>query len=123
MTPGQQLAELAMVTQKEIRTAGGLQGAMTAKARALAVELHCDAKEAMAILIKGLTELMPYVHQRRPIAVDATHQVLPTMFVVAAADMAPQLGSPDAGMQDADIVEGFLAGEREVGPDKSDGEP
>jgi hypothetical protein len=123
MTPGQQLAELAMVTRAEISRAGGLQDAMAAKAVELSRALSCDPKEAMAIVVKALTELMPYVHQKRPIAVDAKVQQLPTMFVVSEGDMAPSLAGAPHDDQAADIIDGFLAGEGQVGNDKSDDAP
>jgi hypothetical protein len=119
MTPGQQLAELAMVTEKERRDAGSIELAMATKARRVAQDLGCETKEAMAILVKGLTELMPYVHQKRPIAVDARVQQLPTMFLANEGDMSPSMAHAPGADDDAEIIDGFLAGDDQVAPPKS----
>lgn len=83
LTPGQQLAAVGLVTDKEVRAArkaakaAGVDPivmAMMMKAAKMARALRCKASEAWAMMASARAELMPYVHQRRPQAVDLTTQ-------------------------------------------------
>lgn len=123
MTPGQQLAELSMVTAKEVREAGSVMMAMAKRAEDLALALLCSRLDAMVVLVKGQTELLGYVHQKQPAATPSDAKTLPSMWIVDAKDMAPSLAGAPAEGEGADILEGFLAGEDQVGPAKSDGTP
>lgn len=78
-TPGQQSAELCMVTPKDVREAKArakelqildfdihpLMLAMVVKAKQLARALGCTSTEAWILLQKERDQLMAYVHQKR----------------------------------------------------------
>lgn len=82
-TPGQQAAQLALVSPREVKNAKadaralglfdlvelGLPDAMLAqvvKAHRLAIALRCDPRDAWLLMQKEREGLMPYVHQRQP---------------------------------------------------------
>lgn len=66
MTPGQQSAQIGLVTAKELREAGGdLMVAMAVKARGLAQLLGCEGKEAWLLMQRERADLLPYIHQKR----------------------------------------------------------
>lgn len=65
MTPGQQLAAVAMVTPKELREAGGdMTLAMAAKAKRLARILDVKPADAWGMLQGSMKELMSYLHPK-----------------------------------------------------------
>lgn len=66
MTPGQQSAQIGLVTAKELREAGGdLMAAMALKAQLLARMLGCEGKEAWLLMQRERADLLPYIHQKR----------------------------------------------------------
>lgn len=82
MTPGQQMAVVGLVTPGEVKASRrkaklvGLDPVMVAmaeKAGALAQVLGCTPKEAWDAMRQERAELMPYVHQKRPAAVELTN--------------------------------------------------
>jgi hypothetical protein len=103
MTPGQQAAAVCMVTGREIREAPdaakalrivdlGLAPAVLAlvvKAKRLALALHCETKEAWLLMTKEREGLMPYVHQRQPIASDTAGASRSVAFVIPEGDAGP----------------------------------
>lgn len=95
LTPGQQAAEIGMVTAKELRDpwlkaaakAMGLPPvvvAMADKARALALHLGCEPAMAWELMRKERAEILPYVHQRRAQAADTgPERALPVIMMPA----------------------------------------
>ncbi|WP_312145242.1 hypothetical protein [Brevundimonas sp.] len=66
LTPGQQSAQIALVTAKELRACNGdLLSAMALKAKELARLLGCEAKEAWLLMQRERADLLPYIHQKR----------------------------------------------------------
>lgn len=158
MTPGQQAAELALVTPKDLRTAKAeaialnaeaerllgqakaadaelswygfidptlppLMLAMTVKASKLARALGCSRRDAWMLLEKERADLMPFVHQKQPMAEVVKPGQLPTMFVVSERDIEQAtLGAP-VDQDELDLLEDFRTPGGEVGPDKSDDQP
>lgn len=65
MTPGQQSAQIGLVTAAELRAAkGDLMMAMAIKARTLAALLNCEGKEAWLLMQRERADLLPYIHQK-----------------------------------------------------------
>lgn len=107
LTPGQQLAELAMVKPAEVKRAKAdalalgiatdlpaLQLAVVVKAQRLAQALGITRPEAWAAQLKALGELMPYVHQRQPQAeAPKDAKALPQVYLIP--------GEAPAGAQQA----------------------
>jgi hypothetical protein len=99
LTPGQQLAAVGLATDREVSRAKKLArelgvepvvAALIVKARAIAKALPCKPAEAWAIMAAARADLMPYVHQKRPTAVDVTSQgekILP--MIVGLQTVAP----------------------------------
>jgi hypothetical protein len=79
-TPGQQAAQLALVSPAEIKAAHArarelgiahppkdrFTCAMVVKAAELAAALGCDRRDAWLLLQKEREALLPYIHQKRP---------------------------------------------------------
>lgn len=107
MTPGQQSAQIGLVTAKELRDAkGDLLLAMAAKARALAGLLGCEAKEAWLLMQRERADLLPYVHQKRATKEEPTGKDQPThTFIAIPMD------------QQAAAGDGASAGEWDTPPD------
>ncbi len=121
MTPGQQAAQLCMITPKELREAkqmaqsldlhgiGTLPApmlAMVVKAAQLAAALGCERKEAWLLLQKERAELMPYVHQKRAQAADDKGDK-PVLAYMIPDDSGP-MALPDAGSEgDPEAIEIF----------------
>lgn len=81
LTPGQQLAAVGLVSDREVSRAKAeakrrgldpVTWALVVKARALAKAMQCKPAEAWAMMAGARADLMPYVHQKRPQAVDLT---------------------------------------------------
>lgn len=145
MTPGQQAAQLAMVTPKDLRTAKadaaelnawawahpeGAPGvidlelpaltlAMAVKAAQLAQALGCNRRDAWLLLQKEREGLIPYIHQKQPTAEPVKKGQLPTMFVVSEADMAQAEAHAAAAGEDVDLLEDFSAPADQVAQPKS----
>lgn len=80
MTPGQQAAQLSMVTPAELKRAkadaaelqildrglSNLQLAQVVKAWKLARAIGCETRDAYLLMAKEREALMPYVHQKLP---------------------------------------------------------
>jgi len=65
MTPGQQSAQIGLVTATELRAQGGnLMMAMAKKALELALVLGCEGKEAWLLMQRERADLLPYIHQK-----------------------------------------------------------
>lgn len=118
MTPGQQMAHLALVTPGEIRKAkedaellgipdlglSKLQLAMVVKAEKLAQALGIKRPDAYAILHRERVELMAYVHQRQPTAPEpGKGGQLPIGFMIP--DEGPTRSLPLALDDDSDGLE------------------
>lgn len=110
LTPGQQLAAVGLATDREVRLAKPLAkelgldpvtAALITKARKLADRLGCKPAEAWALMATARADLMPYVHQRRPQAVDLTSKGEQIRPVIMGLPMtAPALAS------DGDVLTG-----------------
>jgi len=48
----------------------------------LAAELHCDTKDAMPHQIRAAVELLPYFHQKSPMALEVTQQTLRPVMII-----------------------------------------
>lgn len=84
MTPGQQSAQIGLVTAKELREAGGdLMTAMATKAMLLASLIRCDGKEAWLLMQRERADLLPYIHQKRATKEEAAPGDVPTHTYVA----------------------------------------
>jgi hypothetical protein len=135
MTPGQQMAELAMVKPSDLKKAKAaaremgildldlppLMLAMVVKARQLAQALGVSNDFAWLALQKERSELMPYIHQRQaPKADDGKGKPPATVFLVpeGEADQAqlPDFTDPD----DVEIVGFSQDAPAQVGQPKSD---
>lgn len=65
MTPGQQSAQIGLVTAAELRAQGGdIMAAMGLKALKLAQMLGCEGKEAWLLMQRERADLLPYIHQK-----------------------------------------------------------
>lgn len=105
LTPGQVLAELAMPTVKEMQLArGSMVKAMGAKATDLADELKIGRADAMAMIVKLLFELAPYVHQKRAQAAPEKPDDDKTL-VFMVPEGIEAAGSLDAGQADDETIE------------------
>jgi hypothetical protein len=66
LTPGQQSAQIGLVTAAELRADGGdLLVAMARKAARLALLIGCEGKEAWLLMQRERADLLPYIHQKR----------------------------------------------------------
>ncbi len=63
---------------------------MTAPAASLARQLGCSAVEALAEKRLAAIALMPYVHQRQPLAVDLTERKTLTLTIVETTESAAE---------------------------------
>jgi hypothetical protein len=82
LTPGQQLAAVGMVSAREVTAVrkkarqarlDPVVVAMGVKAKALAELLVIDLTTAWGMMRDAQSELMPYVHQKRPLGVEHTN--------------------------------------------------
>jgi hypothetical protein len=139
MTPGQQAAQLAMVTPQDLKNAKAraldlrmvetdlppMMLAMAIKSRQLAKAIGCEPRDAWLLLQKERADLMPYVHQRQPAAADGKGKPPATVFLIPEGE-AYQGQLPDFSDPDGDDIEfagefGDVAGQ--VGQAKSDDTP
>lgn len=111
-TPGEQVSRVGLVTPREVAAAKayakekGLDqvvAALVIKARALGSAIGCTTAEAWDRLAQSRAELMPYVHQRRPQAVE----------LEVSARKAPLVMIPEALGAVGPVIEGNLDEERE----------
>lgn len=87
MTPGQQAAQLGLVTAQELREAkGDLVMAMAIKAQKLAALLGCEARDAWILMQKERADLLPYIHQKLPPKPEAPNTTQPVTFVAVPVD-------------------------------------
>lgn len=88
LTPGQQSAQIALVSAAELRAAkGDVMMAMAVKAVGLARLLGCEAKEAWLLMQRERADLLPYIHQKRaPKAEDDGKDAPPVTFVAVPVD-------------------------------------
>jgi hypothetical protein len=92
MTPGQQSAAVALVTAKELKAArGSVVKALADKAAILARELGCTKLEAWREMRAEREGLMPYVHQKRPQALEVDAKGLVQPVIMLGAMTAPAL--------------------------------
>jgi hypothetical protein len=136
-TPGQQAAQLAMVSAKELRTAPArarelgivhpprdpLMLAMVVKAEELARGLGCERKEAWLLLQKEREGLMAYVHSKQGPATPPKPGEKTVAFVIPEGleGPAPTL---DLGEDDGlEIIDGFSEPSRQVPDPKSPADP
>lgn len=110
LTPGQQSAQLALVTAAELKAAAGdLLVAMVTKARLLASGLGCEPKEAWLLMQRERADLLPYIHQKRAPKAEDDGKDRPSLTFVAI----PMEGATAAGA-------GATAGEWDTPPDLLD---
>jgi hypothetical protein len=124
MTPGQQSAQLALVTPAEVKSARArglelqalgqlklgfdprradpLMLAMVLKAHDLAAALGCERRDAWLLLAKEREALMPYVHQRQATAEPKGQDDRVVAFILA--DPQDQ-AEPAALARDEDAIE------------------
>jgi hypothetical protein len=125
-TPGQQAAQLALVTPAEVKRAKddardlrlidhglrGLELAMVVKAAKLALALGCERRDAWLLLQKERADLMPYVHQRQAQKPASDPNAAPTATVFIMGDAEAQdLAHHNAAV---DLVEDFSRPDDEV---------
>lgn len=141
MTPGQQAAEIAMATPKDLKRASamakelglvdlGLDAmtlALVVKAEQLARALGCTRTEAWELLRRERAELYKYVHQAQPPAKESTAAPPATVFLVPEGEahqaLAASIGElDDDDLQDPDFAGVVIEHASEVGQPKSDDE-
>lgn len=117
-TPGQQAAELSMVSQKDLREAKALAQelavvdvglsplmlAQVVKAAQLAKALNCDRRDAWLLLQKEREGLMAYVHQKQAQAADKGQAAPATVFLIPEGE-AHQAQLLDLSQVDDDAIE------------------
>lgn len=131
MTPGQQSAQIGLVTAKELREAGGdLMIAMANKATQLARLIGCEGKEAWLLMQRERADLLPYIHQKRAPKAEETPGETPThTFYAVPMEEATAAGDgAEAGEWDTppDMLDyqGVSKGDAgQVTPDKSHDDP
>lgn len=102
MLPGDVLAATVMDGLPEHLAAGGLPGEwLQTRARTLAKALGCKIPEAMGMLLGVVRELMPYAHQKQPMAIDINERSI--AFIVQADAQAGAPGRRD--LRPADVRE------------------
>lgn len=109
-TPGQQSAQLCLVTPADLKRAKAearelqvidvdlapLTLAMVVKAKKLARAIGCTSTEAWLLLAKERAELMAYVHQKQPQAAAAPKGAAATVFMVPEHEQQQlEVGAPD----------------------------
>lgn len=135
-TPGQQVAQLGMVTPAEVKRArkeaeelgltdlglGLLELAQVVKAEKLAKALGISRAEAWAAGHKAREALLPYVHQRQPQAAESKGKAPATVFLIpeAEAHQLPDFSVDDDADEGVEILEDLGTGGREVGRPQSD---
>jgi len=93
MLPGDLLAATLMDGLRAHLEAGKPAGSyLGERARSLASELAIKRSEALSALLGVAKELMPYVHQRQPLAVDADVRAIVFAAVTADGRAAPAVG-------------------------------
>ena len=116
MTPGQQAAQVCMVTPRDLREAKAdakalhlvwvdmnpLMLAMVVKAKKLAQAIGCETKEAWLLLSKEREALMAYVHQKQAPAAPAKTTDLGVVYMIP--EDVEQLQIPSGPVED-DAVE------------------
>jgi hypothetical protein len=118
LTPGQQSAAIGLVTQDELRRAGGdLVRAMARKARELAVDLDCPPVAAWALMQKERADLMPYVHQKRPPKAEEDPGDKPTHTYVAIPMDQAETGGAGEGHGEWDTPPDLLENQTLIGSD------
>jgi hypothetical protein len=127
MTPGQQSARIALVSEADVKAARRLASelgvidlgldaltlAMVNKATKLAKALRCEPVDAWAILAREREGLMKYVHQVQPQAREANNRPPATVFLVPEGEALAANASvgqpPDDDCQDPDFLDVFDA--------------
>lgn len=138
MTPGQQSAQLALVTPKDLRRAKAdakdlsivdtgmdlLQLAMVVKATRLARALGCDRFDAYTMMAGERVKLMEYVHQKQPAAKPKDAGQVPTVFLIpeGEASNTPLLQLDDGDEETIEILEDFSGDDDKVSPPRSHGD-
>jgi hypothetical protein len=85
-TPAMAAAQVALVSAKELKAAGGdAIAAMVTKAKHLAEQLGCKTSEAWKLMADERRDLMPYLHQRLA-QLDITGQVEVGLPVILMPD-------------------------------------
>lgn len=93
MLPGDLLAATLMGGLREYLQAGNPpEGFLAMRARKVAGDLGLKRSEALGMLVGVAKELMPYVHQRQPLAVDADVRAIVFAAVTADGRAAPAVG-------------------------------
>lgn len=135
-TPGQQIAQLAMVTPAQVGRARrealelgidptGLDPidlAHLVKAKRLAQAMGVTTAEAYAAGHKARVDLLPYVHQRQPQAAESKTKAPATVYLIPEGEAHQQLPDFSAG-DDGDgleILEEMPTGGHQVGSGQSD---
>lgn len=109
MTPGQQSAQIGLVTAKELREAGGdLMLAMARKANDLARLLGCEGKEAWLLMQRERADLLPYIHQKRATKEEAASGDAPTHQFVGIPMEAGTAAGDGAGAGEWDTPPDLL---------------
>lgn len=134
LTPGQQLAAVGLVSAREVAKVAkkakraGLDPvvlAMAEKAQALAQLMGWEVATAWAMMREATSELMPYVHQKRPAAVELTNpdgKLQPMIVGMFAGPTDAPMGAKVLA-HEADTFQGVIEGEGyEVSPLKSHGD-
>jgi hypothetical protein len=137
-TPGQQMAELAMVRPADVKRAKAeamalgidpaglapLELAHLVKAKRLAKALGVTTAEAWAAGHKARVDLLPYVHQRQAQASEDKTKAPATVFLVPEADARAAEQLPDMSIDDDgagfELIEDFGEVGHQVGNPKSD---
>lgn len=97
MLPGDLLAATLMDGLREHLAGGGKPSEyLQERARTLASTLSINRGEAMGILVGLAKELMPYVHQKQPIAIDVDQRSI----VFAAVTSDGLVAAPGSGRRD-----------------------
>jgi hypothetical protein len=135
-TPGQQIAQLAMVTPAQVKRARAeaeelgisveglapIDVAHLVKAKRLAKALGVTTAEAWAAGHKARVDLLPYTHQRQAQAKDPGEGAPPvTVFMVPSSEGQQSLEAFDSGEDEGlEILSLSPEPAEEVGRDKSD---
>src|SRR5690606_39224856 len=97
MLPGDLLAETMMHGLREHIHNGGKPGTfLEDRALKLSRSLQCKKTEAFGLLLGVAKELLPYAHQKQPIAVDIEQRAI----VFAAVTSDGQAAAPGSGRRD-----------------------
>lgn len=75
----------------------------------LARKLQCKREDAMKMQISAAVAVLPYVHQKQPLAIETTSEELPTINIFASPTLFQQFNNGNGQVKKQIIVDGVAS--------------